>query len=404
MKLRNYPPRLLGVVLSATLSAACAGFLHPATERFISVRGTVADVQPVATCHLRLARLDGNVLAENVTGPTVDRAFVVAPGCRPYALQVECDGYSGVFRRQIDECDGKVDLGVIDLAVPDGTPSERGDRAGAVGDTRAESETGKKLVRQLTNPKKRNRAYCELLDLGLHHGPLPYRDECRPVTQVVTAPQEKGPPLHLVFCDGGFPITRGPQRRNAAGPFSIFDDHGFIVPVFQNANLIDEDSELFTFSPDGRTAVGHVFSSQANETTDSVLQLLHIIPTTAVQTSALSVILGPALFGFEDECEGYFWTWHPRDRDGDGWPEIEIGPRVDDDDRLQPVATFRWSEAERRYVGPAGSPSEGFEVFTSGDAVAQQEFAAYWRDHLEQRVGQRRYQCESGAGSSGGVP
>ena len=32
-------------------------------------------------------------------------------------------------------------------------------------------------------------AYCDLLRLGLHHGRLPDRDECLPVTEVVAAPQ-----------------------------------------------------------------------------------------------------------------------------------------------------------------------------------------------------------------------
>jgi hypothetical protein len=268
-----------------------------------------------------------------------------------------------------------------------------------------ESPRGQRLVRQLANRKTRNKAYCQLLALGLHHRPLPYRDECHPVTQVVDAPQPSGPPLHLVFVDSGFPITRAPHRQNAAGAFSIFDDAGFIIPVFGGANLIEQDSELFTYAPDGRKAVGHVYGCVVDRADQSVVQVLHIVPTAPEQTPALNVLLGPPLVGPDDECEGYFWTWRAKDINGDGSPEIEIGPRLDNDDRFDPVATFRWSTAEGRYVGPAGSPPEGFQVFTRDTAKStQQQFVAYWRNHVAERLGKRRYQCEKGEAASGGTP
>ena len=261
------------------------------------------------------------------------------------------------------------------------------------------SEQRRALVRSLFDPDKRDTAYCDLLRFGLYHRRPAYRDKCVPVTQVISAPQSDGPPLYLVFVEPGYEIERAPNRRNLSGPFSIFDSEGFIIPVFQGANVVDGDSELFPYSPQGAIAIGHAFGQTHGDAFKPghwSVQVLHVVPTTADQKPALSILLGPPVFGFEDSCKGFFWSWRSRDVDGDAWPEIEIGPRLDDQDNIAPAATYRWSPDTGRYVGPTGSAEDGFVMYSidRGKNIDKQ-FADYWRDRREKRNGRRRSQCKS---------
>jgi hypothetical protein len=261
------------------------------------------------------------------------------------------------------------------------------------------AEQGRTLVRSLGDPDKRDAAYCDLLRLGLHHRRLPYRDECLPVSEVVAAPQTDGSSLYLVFGTPAYEVERAPNRHNAAGPFSLFDSDGFIIPVFQGANLVDGDSELFRYSPQGEIAVGHTFGQTHGDSFKAghwSTQVLHVVRTTSDQKAALSVLLGPPVFGFEDSCKGFFWTWRARDLDGDGWPEVEIGPRTDEQDDMAPVATYRWSPEQRRYVGPTGSPEQGFLTYAvEHDNNGENRFVDYWRGHRDKRMGLRRTECRT---------
>jgi hypothetical protein len=270
-------------------------------------------------------------------------------------------------------------------------------------------EQGRTLVHLLSDSDKRDEAYCALLRLGLHHRRLPYRDECLPVSEVIVAPQTDGSSLYLVFAKPGYEIERAPNRQNAAGPFSLFDSNGFIIPVFQGANLVDGDSELFRNSPQGGLAIGHAFGESHGDSFKPdhwSTQVLHVVPTTPEQRPALSVVVGPPVFGFEDTCKGFFWTWRARDLDGDGWPEIEIGPRADEQDDIAPAATYRWSPQQGRYVGPTGSPEQGFLAYdVEHDNNGENRFVNYWRSHRDKRTGLRRAQCKtvSIGASIGGV-
>ena len=259
------------------------------------------------------------------------------------------------------------------------------------------AEQGRTFVRLLANPDTRDRAYCDLLRLGLHRRRLPYRDECLPVSEVIAAPQTDGSSVYVVFVKAGYEIARAPNRRNAAGPFSLFDSEGFLIPVFQSANLIDQDSELFATSPRGAIAIGHAFGQTHGDSFKPghwSTQVLHIVPTTPDQKPVLSVLLGPPVFGFEDSCDGFFWTWRVRDLDQDGWPEIEIGPRTDNQDDMTPAAAFRWSPEQRRYLGPSGSPEKGFLMYSvEDDKSLEKRFVDYWRGHRDQRTGHRRSRC-----------
>jgi hypothetical protein len=269
------------------------------------------------------------------------------------------------------------------------------------------SSRGQALVRSLADPKARDTAYCQLLGLRLYHRPKDaYKDPCGPVSEVVTAPQAAGSPLYIVFTKPEYEIERESIRRGPAGPFTIFDSSGYIVPVFSSANVVENESEVLAYSPAGEIAIGNVFGVSHGSAFDGdhwSVQTLNVIPTTVAQESALSVVLGPPTFGFDDECEGNFWSWRYGDADADGRPEIQIGPRVDAEGNITPTATFRWSSDEQKFVGPTGSATDQFIQFQPGDRKALDAYAEAWRNMKEKRTGYRLSWCRTGTGATSPV-
>jgi hypothetical protein len=265
----------------------------------------------------------------------------------------------------------------------------------------SKAASGPLLVEALSRPAERDAAYCELLRLRLHRrGVKLYTDTCAPVTAVVSAPQPAGPPMTMVFTDPGYEIERGATRRGPAGPFTLFEADGAIVPVFAAANTVTHESELIVSSPQGGNAVGHAFGYSDGDAfgpNHFSVEVLNIVPTAPNQRPALTVVLGPPSFGFDDNCLGGFWSWRHDDVDGDGWPEIHVGPRLDTSGAIAPAATFRWSVKDKRYLGPAGSPADGFLVCDAAECEDLQRiharFAAYWRPRQGERRGQRVSAC-----------
>jgi hypothetical protein len=257
------------------------------------------------------------------------------------------------------------------------------------------------LVQSLTDREARDTAYCKLLSLRLYHRPKDaYQDTCGPVSEVVTAPQPPGSPLYIVFTKPEYNIEREPIRGGPAGPFTIFDSNGYIVPVFSSANMVIHESEVFAYSPAGQIAVGNVFGVAHGSSFDAghwSVQTLHVVPTTISQKPALSVVIGPPTFGFDDNCAGKFWSWRYRDLDADGWPEIQIGPRADAEGNITPTATFRWSSTDQRYVGPTGGSADQFLQFHPDDRKAFDAYADAWRNMQGKRIGYRLSSCRSGA-------
>lgn len=272
--------------------------------------------------------------------------------------------------------------------------------AKTAGVTPSKDSRGQVLVRSLADPAIRDVAYCDLLSLGLYHRPADaYPETCKPVTEVVTAPQRLGPPLLVVFWDPDFEIEREPVRRGPAGPFTIFDSNGYIVPVYFAANMVLYETELFSYSPRGEIAIGHVFASSSGSSFDPghwSVQTLHVVTTTVSQKPSLSVAIGPPTFGSSDECAGNFWSWRYRDVDGEGFPAIQIGPRTDAARNITPAATFRWSDADQRYTGPNGSIAEQFLQFRPEDRrAALKTYAEAWRGMPDKRSGYRLSWCRS---------
>lgn len=266
---------------------------------------------------------------------------------------------------------------------------------------RPRSGRGEALVRSLGDPKARDTAYCELLSLRLYHRPKDaYQDTCGPISEVVIAPQPTGSPLYIVFANPGYEIERESVRRGPSGPFTIFDASGYMVPVFWSASLVDNESELFAYSSAGQIAIGNVVGVTHGNSFDAghwSVQTLHVVPTIISQKPALSVVLGPPTFGFDDGCAGNFWSWRYRDLNADGWPEIQIGPRADAEGNITPIATYRWSSNEQKYVGPTGSVAEQFIQFQPSDRKAFDAYAEAWRGMQAKRAGYRLSWCRSSA-------
>jgi hypothetical protein len=176
--------------------------------------------------------------------------------------------------------------------------------------TVAPSRSGRSraLVQSLLDPKTRDAASCDLLGLRLAHRLADaYTDTCSPVTEVLTAPQAAGPPLYIVLTNPGYEIEREPLRRGPAGPFTIFDRNGYMVPVFWSANSVDNESEVFAYSPGGQIAIGNVIGVSHGSSFDVghwSVQTLHIVPTIISQKPALSVVLGPPTFGSRTAAPG----------------------------------------------------------------------------------------------------
>jgi hypothetical protein len=164
--------------------------------------------------------------------------------------------------------------------------------------------------------------------------------------------------------------------------------------------MVIHESEVFAYSPAGQIAVGNVFGVAHRSSFDAghwSVQTLHIVPTTISQKPALSVVIGPPTFGFDDNCARKFWSWRYRDLDADGWPEIQIGPRADAEGNITPTATFRWSSTDQRYVGPTGGIADQFLQFQPDDRKAFDAYAAAWRNMQGKRTGYRLFSCRSGA-------
>ena len=53
---------------------------------------------------------------------------------------------------------------------------------------------------------------------------------------------------------------------------------------------------------------------------------------------------------------------------------------------------------QRRYVGPSGSPEQGFLTYSVDDKDGETRFSDYWRHHRDTRTGHRRLRCKTVSG------
>ena len=236
----------------------------------------------------------------------------------------------------------------------------------------------------LTDPGRRQAAFCRLLDARRYHAPQPYTEgPCNPVDDVVVAPQPNGRALYMVFHNAPVP-DGGISLGDARGGFTLIDGDGFIVPVPDGANYLGEHDRLYAPAGNGPLVMVQVYGHAGGDAFGGDGWEVQVLHATAVVPGArtLAVALGPATFGFEDGCVGYSWWWRSRDVDEDGTLEIEIGPRVDAADHITPRVVYRWSPRARRYSGPRGSVDEGFRRLpdVGNDCAVGKAAKAYARE------------------------
>jgi hypothetical protein len=161
----------------------------------------------------------------------------------------------------------------------------------------------------------------------------------------------------------------------------LFDGDGFMIPIFEAANILGRDEAVFAYAGWDHLAAAHLIGygpSGGKWTT----QVLHVVPMNARQKSVLSVIVGPSTYGLDDSCKGFYWSWGYRDLQGDGVPQIEIGPVLNSRGTISPRATYLWSTTSKAYVGPKGSPAEGFQRIEGQRSYAAAEAFALERKKL----------------------
>lgn len=221
------------------------------------------------------------------------------------------------------------------------------------------------LARLLDDPRLRDDAACSIFGAGQWLRPARYKEpHCggsqRTVNHVVQAKQPDGSLMRVVFRRVDWLTREEAAPGQARGPFSLVNDRGQMVPVFENANMLDDWGGIIGFAGDDRKAIVHVIQyGQGPDAPRWTAQTLNVVPVMPEQRSVLSVVLGPPLGPSDDVCKGFSWSWRSRDADGDGLSEIEIGPFTSPTD-IAPRAVYRWSEGSGRYEGPAGSVEAGF--------------------------------------------
>jgi hypothetical protein len=222
---------------------------------------------------------------------------------------------------------------------------------------------GAPRVAQLLDGSMRNAAACALLRRQLYtqdhrtYDELPPKDGCK-VRNVMRGHPTDPQALFLVWLASE---ADDPAERLAptAGHIILFDGAGRIVPFFAAANYLQPTDAVFDYRKDRARAIALVMPyGPSGFWTAWKVQILHVVPATERQHPVLNVAVGPPAYGQSD----FGWGWQLHDLDGDGVPEIELGPR-DGDGAIQARAVYRYSEATDAYEGPAGSMGGDFFRF-----------------------------------------
>jgi len=183
----------------------------------------------------------------------------------------------------------------------------------------------------------------------------------------------------------------GEANEEATGHMVLFDTLGRIVPPFDGNNYLSEGDIVFAYRRDGASAVAVTGRyGSGGWTARWHVRILHVVPATATQRSALSVVLGPPTYGRSESS----WTWELGDLDADGVPEVTIGPRAKGG-AIEARATYSYSEEMQGYVGPTGAKDGEFHRFDAPDMpdgwTAAEEFA---RTNLDQGAIERALRAE----------
>lgn len=214
----------------------------------------------------------------------------------------------------------------------------------------------RRLVTDIVAGRNAGRALCQLYSLRRYYGRPRYEPTpCTTETIRTIAASPDGD--RTVYAAVTAPTWK---PESPEGVLAFFDDRGFLLPVFAGANMVSATEALFEHRPGHRAVALDVSTATTDRGSDEyeTVLVLHIVPVARSQQPLLSVIVGPPK---NDICQGPGWGWRMRDTDGDRVPEIEIGPQVDASGTIAPRAVYRWAADAGGYVGPDGSPADGFQ-------------------------------------------
>jgi len=211
-----------------------------------------------------------------------------------------------------------------------------------------------KFVGDILTGNDRGTALCRLISLQRYRAKPRYEVErcsSRVVRQLIGAPNGDvfGITVEAEYIE---------EDRDApyAGELILFDRQGFLIPVYGGSNVLTSEDGFLNYRSGDYWAIVHAIRTGAG--TNAVVKVLSVVPLDHEQRAVLQVIVGAPMSSYE--CRGFNWSWQARDVDGDKVPDIETGPNVDPPEKIEPRAVFRWSDRDNRYIGPDGSPGEGW--------------------------------------------
>ena len=229
------------------------------------------------------------------------------------------------------------------------------------------------LLTSLSDPSRRNESACELIRRGIYAVEKPRYQEKVP---------ERGCKVRSVFDErsrprGAVAVMLEPDwddpdlpDRLDTGALILFDAGGRIVPVFEAANHLGGSEGVVPYARDGSVAIAHQFPYGGEP--DWTAEALHLVPPTVDQRPILSLFLGPPKSGSSESPK---WGWRATDIEGDKNIEIEIGP-YSQNGSIEAKATYRYSIAEGRYLGPEGSLSGDFYLVSNSTPTPSWRTAA----------------------------
>jgi hypothetical protein len=238
--------------------------------------------------------------------------------------------------------------------------------------------SGKQLVEQLADDKKRPRAFYELMRRA---EPGKYPDfttfeVTHYNTRLVVCPQEKArPPIYLVL----YGFLDRTETESSGDEYSVKNPSELFPPATPGpAADAEKEPAICAFTAEGRMTrpfgnntvlaggtLADINKDEIIERVDSMtygVKNVHnatVLMVSAVKTKAeplLSVVLN---------WENDEWTYRLTDQDGDGVSDIEAGPRTATG--LIPKAVWKWDRAKGLYVGPQGKPGDHFRVINGAN-------------------------------------
>jgi len=233
--------------------------------------------------------------------------------------------------------------------------------------------SGKELVAQLADDKKRPRAFFELLrraEPGKHTDFKTFEAK-HYNTRLVVCPSEKSqPPIYLVL----YGFLDRTETGSSFDEYSIKNPSELFPPADPGpADPIEEEPAICAFTAEGRVVrpfgnntileygtISDINGDGVIERVDSRLcgvegvRNVSVLTVSAVETKA-EPLLTVVLNWDNDE-----WIYRLTDQDGDGVSDIEAGPRTKAG--LTPKAIWKWDRTKHAYVGPQGEAGDHFRV------------------------------------------